>query len=96
MMEGSKRKRAGKWISSTLALSIFILIVIPHNLPAKGCRDAFIDCVIDMGIKSALGAIGGFFVGNVHGAIVGSTAVAGSGLLFCLIGYDFCKHYYMT
>lgn len=93
-MESSKRKLARKWISSTLALFIFILIAIPHELPAKNCRDAFIECVVDMGIKTVLGAIGGFIVGNIMGAVVGSTAIAGSGLLFCVMGYDFCKRYY--
>ena len=51
-------------------------------------------CMADAGIVTVLGAIAGFFSGNIIGAMLGAAAAGGSYSSMCISGYDFCKRYY--
>ena len=50
--------------------------------------------MIDAGIATVLGAIAGFFSGNIIGSMLGAAAAGGSYSTMCLGGYHFCKRYY--
>ena len=94
-MNNLKGKKAKKLIAGVLFLFLFTMIAAPDQLYARSCGRAFMSCMVDAGIATVLGAIGGFFSGNIIGSMLGAAAVGGSYSTMCLSGYDFCKRYYM-
>ena len=93
-MNNPRRKKAGKFTATILILFTLVLIAAPQQLFAGVCEKALASCLIDAGITTILGAIGGMFAGNILGALAGAGTAGGSYLSWCLIGYDFCNRYY--
>ncbi len=93
-MNTLKGKKTKKLIAGVLLLFLFTMIAAPDQLYAGPCARALMDCTLDAAIATALGAIAGFFSGNVIGSMLGAAAAGGSYLTMCLGGYDFCKRYY--
>lgn len=93
-MNNLKGKKAKKLIAGALALFLFMMIAAPHQLFAGRCERALKRCMIDAGIVAIMGAIAGFFSGNLIGSIFGAAAAGGSYATMCLGGFDFCKNYY--
>lgn len=82
-------------MAATLSLTILMAFVFPPKLSADICSKAFIQCVIDAGIATFVGLVAGFAAGNFPGALLGAAATGGASFTFCLVGYDFCKRYYI-
>ena len=86
-------------IPKVTALVVFLIIIVilafPPELTADECNKALTKCLIDAGFSAILGLIGGFAAGNISGALIGAAATAEVSLAFCLVGYDFCKRYYI-
>jgi len=93
-MNNLKGKKTKKLIAGVLVLFLFTMIAASDQLYARGCKRALIDCMVDAGTATVMGAIAGFFSGNIIGSILGATAAGGSYATMCLSGYDFCKRYY--
>jgi hypothetical protein len=93
-MNNLKGKKTKKLIAGVLVLFLFTMVAAPDQLYARGCRRALMDCMVDAGTATVMGAIAGFFSGNIIGSILGATAAGGSYATMCLGGYDFCKRYY--
>ena len=93
-MNNLKGKKTKKLIAGVLVLFLFTMIAAPGQLYARACTRALIDCMVDAGTATVMGAIAGFFSGNIIGSILGATAAGGSYATMCLGGYDFCKRYY--
>ena len=93
-MNNLKGKKTKKFIAGVLFLFLFTMIAAPDQLYARGCGRALMRCMVDAGIATVLGAIAGFFSGNIIGSMLGAAAVGGSYSTMCLSGYDFCKRYY--
>ena len=93
-MNNLKGKKTKKLIAGVLVLFLFTMIAAPGQLYARGCTRALIDCMVDAGTATVMGAIAGFFSGNIIGSILGAAAAGGSYATMCLSGYDFCKRYY--
>jgi hypothetical protein len=94
-MNNLKGKKTKKLIAGVLVLFLFTMIAAPGQLYARGCTRALIGCMVDAGTATVMGAIAGFFSGNIIGSILGAAAAGGSYATMCLSGYDFCKRYYM-
>lgn len=88
-----KRRKVQKPLVAILALLILLLAVTPPQLSAADCKKALIDCLIDAGITSLLGAIGGLFAGSIVGMLLGTASAGGTYIMFCLNGYHFCMKY---
>ncbi len=93
-MNNLKGKKTKKLIAGVLVLFLFTMIAASDQLYARGCKRALIDCMVDAGTATVMGAIAGFFSGNIIGSILGATAAGGSYATMCLSGYDFCKRYF--
>jgi hypothetical protein len=93
-MNNLKGKKTKKLIAGVLVLFLFTMIAAPGQLYARGCTRALIDCMVDAGTATVMGAIAGFFSGNIIGSFLGAAAAGGSYATMCLSGYDFCKRYY--
>ena len=93
-MNKFKRKKTKKLIAGVISLSLFMMIASPDQLNAGQCSRALLRCMVDAGIATVLGAIAGFFSGNLFGSMLGAAAAGGSYSTICLAGYDFCKRYY--
>ncbi len=93
-MNNLKGKKTKKLIAGVLFVFLFMMIAAPDQLYAGRCGRALRDCMVDAGIVTVLGAIGGFFSGNIIGSILGAAAAGGAYATMCLSGYDFCKRYY--
>lgn len=93
-MNNLKGKMTKKLIAGVLVLFLFTMIAASDQLYARGCKRALMDCMVDAGTATVMGAIAGFFSGNIIGSILGATAAGGSYATMCLSGYDFCKRYY--
>ena len=93
-MNNFKGKKTKKLIAGVLFLSIFTMMAAPDQLYAGRCTRALMNCMIDAGIATVLGAIAGFFSGNIFGSMLGAVAAGGSYSTMCLGGYHFCKRYY--
>jgi hypothetical protein len=93
-MNNLKGKKTKKFIAGVLFLFLFTMIAVPDQLYARSCARAFMNCMVDAGIATMLGAIAGFFSGNIIGSMLGAAAVGGSYSIMCLGGWDFCKRYY--
>ncbi len=93
-MNNLKGKKTKKLIAGVLVLFLFTMIAASDQLYARGCKRALIDCMVDAGTATVMGAIAGFFSGNIIGSILGATAAGGSYATMCLGGYDFCNRYY--
>ena len=94
-MNHFKQKRIYKYIAATLSFIMLMTLAFPQKLSADACIKAFKMCMIDTILATFLGMVGGFAAGNIPGALIGTAATGGSALGFCLVGYDFCKHYYI-
>ncbi len=94
-MNHFRQKRILKVFASILSLSIFMILVFPPQLSADECDRALTKCLIDAGIGAFLGLVGGFAAGNIPGALFGVAATGGVSLSFCIVGYDFCKRYFI-
>jgi hypothetical protein len=94
-MNHFKQKRIYKYIAATLSFIMLVTLAFPQKLSADACIKAFKRCMIDATIATFLGMVGGFAAGNIPGALIGTAATGGTALVFCLAGYDFCKHYYI-
>jgi len=90
-----KRKRNFRITAAVLSLTILMAFTLPPQLSADICSKAFLKCMIDAGITSVVGLVAGLAAGNFPGALLGFTAAGGTYLTFCLVGYDFCKRYYV-
>jgi len=93
-MNNLKGKKTKKLIAGVLVLFLFTMIAAPDQLYAGRCTRALLNCMVDAGTATVMGAIAGFFSGNIIGSILGAAAVGGSYATMCLGGYDFCKRYY--
>ncbi len=93
-MNNLKRKKTKKLIAGVLVLFLFTMIAAPDQLHARSCRRALMSCMVDAGKATVLGAIAGFFSGNIICSILGAAAAGGAYATMCLSGYDFCKRYY--
>lgn len=93
-MNNLKGKKTKKLIAGVLVLFLFTMITAPDQLYARGCARALMGCMVDAGTATVMGAIAGFFSGNIIGSILGAAAVGGSYATMCLGSYDFCKRYY--
>ncbi|NIM58576.1 MAG: hypothetical protein GTO16_06490 [Candidatus Aminicenantes bacterium] len=93
-MNNLRGKNAKKLIAGFLFMSLFTMFVAPDQLNAGQCSRALLNCMIDAGIATVLGAIAGFFSGNMFGSMLGAVAAGGSYSTMCLGGYHFCKRYY--
>ena len=93
-MNNLKGKKTKKFITGVLVLFLFTMIAAPDQLYAGQCARALMACMVDAGIATVMGAIAGFFSGNIIGSLLGATAAGGSYSTMCLGGYDFCKRYY--
>jgi hypothetical protein len=93
-MNNLKGKKTKKLIAGVLFLLLFTMIAAPDQLYARRCTRALMDCMVDAGIATVMGAIAGFFSGNIIGSMLGAAAAGGSYATMCLGGYDFCKRYY--
>ena len=96
-MNNLKGKKTKKLIAGVLVLFLFTMIAASDQLYARGsrgCRRALMGCMVDAGTATVMGAIAGFFSGNIIGSILGAAAAGGSYATMCLSGYDFCKRYY--
>ncbi len=93
-MNNLKGKKTKKLIAGVLVLFLFTMITASDQLYARGCKRALIGCMVDAGTATMMGAIAGFFSGNIIGSILGAAAAGGSYATMCLGGYDFCKRYY--
>lgn len=94
-MDRSKHKIISTGVAAALSFFILLNLAFPQEPPADACIRAFKMCMIDAAIAAFLGMVGGFAAGNTPGALIGTAATGGSSLVFCLVGYDFCKHYYI-
>ena len=94
-MNNLKGKKTKKLIAGILFLLLFTMIAAPDQLYARGCTRALLNCMVDAGIATVMGAIAGFFSGNIIGSMLGAAAAGGSYSSMCLSGYDFCKRYYI-
>jgi len=94
-MNHLKRKRSFRITAVVLSLAILMTFAFPPKLSADICSKAFTKCVIDAGIATFVGLVGGFAAGNFPGALLGFAAAGGTSLAFCLVGYDFCKRYFI-
>lgn len=90
-----KQKRSFRITAAALSLAILLAFAFPPNLSADICSKAYIKCIIDAGITVVVGLVVGFAAGNFPGALIGVAAGGGTSLTFCLVGYDFCKRYYV-
>ncbi len=93
-MNNLKGKKTKKLITGVLFLFLFTVIAAPDQLYAGRCSGALARCMVDAGIVTVLGAIAGFFSGNIIGSMLGAAAAGGSYSTMCLGGYDFCKRYH--
>ena len=93
-MNNLKGKKTKKLIAGVIVLFLFTMIAASDQLYARGCKRALMDCMVDAGTATVMGAIAGFFSGNIIGSILGAAAAGGSYATMCLSGYDFCKRYY--
>ncbi|NIO48982.1 MAG: hypothetical protein GTN73_06055 [Candidatus Aminicenantes bacterium] len=93
-MNNSKGKRTKKLIAGALFLFLFTMIAAPDQLYAGRCTRALMNCMVDAGIATVLGAIAGLFSGNIFGSMLGAVAAGSTYSTMCLAGYDFCKRYY--
>lgn len=89
------RKKSFRITAAALSLAILMAFAFPPKLSAGICSKAYIECVIDAGIATFVGLVGGFAAGNFPGALLGFAAAGGTSLTFCLVGYDFCKRYFI-
>lgn len=94
-MNHFRQKRILRVFAGVLSLSTFVILVFPPQLSADECDRALTRCLIDAGFGAFLGLVGGFTAGNIPGALIGVAATGGVTLSFCLVGYDFCKRYYL-
>jgi hypothetical protein len=94
-MNHFKQKRIYKGVAAILFFIMLLTFAFPQKLSADVCIKAFKRCVIDATLAAFVGMIGGFAAGNIAGALLGTAATGGTALVFCLVGYDFCKHYYI-
>jgi len=94
-MNHLKQKGTYKGIAATLSLTVLMMLALPPKLSADVCDKALIKCMVDAGIAAVLGTVVGFFAGNIPGALLGVAAAGGVSLAFCLVGFDFCKRYYI-
>lgn len=94
-MDHSKHKRTSKGIAAALSFFLLMTLAFPREPSADACIHAFKSCIIDAVFATFLGMVGGFAAGNAPGALLGTAATGGFSLVFCLAGYDFCKHYYL-
>ncbi len=90
-----KQKKSFRITATALSLAILITFAFPPKLSAGICSKAFTECVIDAGIGTFIGLVAGFAAGNFPGALLGFAAAGGTSLTFCLVGYDFCKRYFI-
>lgn len=90
-----KRKEIFRITAAALSLALLMAFTFPPQLSADICSKAFIKCAIDAGITTFIGLVAGFAAGNFPGALIGFVAAGGTSLTFCLVGYDFCKRYYV-
>lgn len=93
-MNHFREKRIIKAVAGVLSLAIFGTLALPSGLNADVCSKALVRCVIDAGLSAFLGLVGGLAAGNLPGALIGTAAVGGTALTFCLLGYDFCIRYF--
>ncbi len=93
-MNNLKGKKTKKLITGVLLLFLFTMIAAPDQLNARSCGRALLSCIVDAGKATVLGAIAGFFSGNIIGSMLGAAAAGGSYATMCLSGYHFCKRYY--
>jgi hypothetical protein len=94
-MNHSKHKRISKGIAAALSFFMLMTLAFPQEPDSDACLKAFKRCMIDATLATLLGMVGGFAAGNIPGALIGTAATGGVSLVFCLTGYDFCKHYYI-
>lgn len=94
-MNHFKQKRSFRITTVVLSLSILMAFFSPPKLSADICSKAFIKCAIDAGIATFVSLVAGFAAGNFPGALLGFAAAGGTSLTFCLVGYDFCKRYFI-
>ncbi len=94
-MDHSKHKRIPKGLAVALSFFILMTLAFPQETPPDVCIKAFKRCMIDAALATLLGMVGGFAAGNMPGALIGTAAAGGTSVVFCLAGYDFCKHYYI-
>jgi hypothetical protein len=90
-----RQKRIIKFTAGVLSLTTCVILVFPPKLSANECDRALTKCLIDAGIGAFLGLVGGLAAGNIPGALIGVAATGGISVSFCLVGYDFCKRYYI-
>lgn len=93
-MNHFRENRIIKAVAGILSLTIFGILALPSGLSADVCSKAFVKCAIDAGLSAFLGLVGGLAAGNLPGALIGTAAVGGTALTFCLLGYDFCIRYF--
>jgi len=93
-MNNFKGKKAKKLIAGVLFLFLFTMMAAPDQLYAGRCTRALMNCMIDAGIATGLGAIAGFFSSNIAGAMLGAATAGGAYAAMCIGGYDFCLRYY--
>ncbi len=94
-MNQFKRKKTFRITAAALSLALLMAFTFPPQLSADICSKALLKCVIDAGIATFIGLVAGFAAGNFPGALLGVAAGGGTYLTFCLVGYDFCKRYYV-
>ena len=94
-MNHFRQKKIFKPAAIVLSLTVTVILAFPPELSADECDKALTKCLIDAGFGTFLGLLGGFAAGNIPGALIGVATTAGVSLTFCLVGYDFCKSYYI-
>ena len=94
-MNHFRQKKIFRFTAGVLSLATCVIIAFPPKLSADECDRALTKCLIDAGFGAFLGLVGGFAAGNIPGALIGVASTAGVSLTFCLVGYDFCKRYYI-
>ncbi len=87
-------KLTRKLLAGALVLLTFMPLVFPQRLSAGECEKAVVKCLIDIGVVAVVGLVAGAFSANPLGVLYGVSASGGAYLMFCLIGYEFCKLYY--
>jgi hypothetical protein len=90
-----KRKRSFRMTAAALSLAVLMAFAFPPKLSADICSKSLIKCVIDAGITVIVGLVVGYAAGNFPGALLGVAAGGGTHFTFCLVGYDFCKRYFI-
>lgn len=92
-MNNLRGRKTKKLITGALSLFLFMMIAAPDQLSAGRCERALIDCLIDAGIATAMGAVAGFFSAHLVGSLIGAAVAGGSYATMCLAGFDFCLRY---